>query len=129
MANSIEQVVYEYLTADTSFMANFTGVYWIETESVTYPYITYFLVDDNGSEAYLNKSDQGEARIQFDLWDSDKIRGGRLKTTLREKVRALNETRGGYSVTAIGINEQTIPRESQSSPFHFVVDGVIRWRK
>ena len=134
MADSVEEVVYSYLTADASFLANFTGVYWVEApEGTAYPYITYLLVDDNGNEEYLKKDDQGDARVQFDLWTapthSGAISGAKLRTTLREKVKAFNETRGGYSLTTIGITEQTIPRESESAPFHFVVDGIIRWRK
>ena len=132
MADSVEQVVYENLTADSTFMAFYTGVYWQEVDknkTPTEPYIVFWLVDDNGSETRLNKAYQGEARIQFDLWDNNKIRGARLRTTLREKVRNLSNTAGGYTIMTTGITEQTIQRLSETDPFHFVVDGIIKWNK
>ena len=134
MADSIEEVVYTYLTGDSTFMALITGgVYWVDTDNVTpaagKPYVVYWLVDDAGFETRLNKNEQGEARIQFDLWDTNKIRGARLHTALTKKVRALNETSGGYTVLTTGITKQTIQRESQTDPFHFIVDGIIKWNK
>jgi hypothetical protein len=129
MADSVEQVVYEYLTADSSFMGNFTGVYWVEAETETTPYITFWLVTDAGTSTRLGKVYQGEARIQFDLWDENKIRGARLRTELLEKVERMSEERGGYHVMVTGTTSQTIPRESHASPHHFVVDGVIKWEK
>jgi len=135
MADSVEEVVYDYLTTDSTFMANFTGVFWqlaTEKEAVS-PYIVFWLVDDPGIETRLNKAYQGEARIQFDLWmgssKSDKIKGARLRTALREKVRDLNEVSGGYFVMTTGITEQTIQRQSTTDAYHFVVDGIIKWNK
>jgi len=131
MADSIEQVVYEYLTTDSTFMADFSGVYWMDaTEAeATAPYIVFWLVDDPGFETKLNTQYQGEARIQFDLWDTNKIRGAMLRTALREKVRDLSETTGGYYVMTTGINEQMLKRESATDPYHFIVDGIIKWNK
>ena len=129
MADSIEEVVYNYLTTDSVFMANFSGVYWQEADASVAPYIVFWLVDDPGFETRLNKLQQGEARIQFDLWDTSKIRGARLHTALTTKVRSLNETTGGYTVITTGITKQTIQRESTTDPYHFVVDGIIKWNK
>ena len=131
MADSVEEVVYNYLTTDSTFMANFSGVYWseaTEAEAVS-PYIVFWLVDDVGIETRLNKAYQGEARIQFDLWDTDKIRGARLRTVLRKQVRDLNESSGGYRIFTTGITEQTIQRESTTDPHHFIVDGIIKWNE
>ena len=130
MANSVEQAVGENLTNDTTFMANFSAVYWQEVSKgvkPTVPYIVFWKVDDPGIETRLNKAYQGEARIQFDLWDTNKIRGGRLSTVLRKQVRDLNEISGGYQVMATGITEQTIQRQSTTDPLHFIVDGIIKW--
>ncbi len=132
MADSVEQVIYENLTNDSVFTAFYTGVYWQEVDKnviPTEPYIVFWLVDDIGSETRLNKASQGEARIQFDLWDSDKIRGARLRTTLREKVRNLSDISGGYAIMTTGITEQTIQRASTTDLYHFVVDGIIKWNK
>ena len=129
MADSIEEVVYTFLTGDSTFLAKFTGVYWQEADASVSPYIVYWLVDDAGIESRLNKAEQGEARIQFDLWDTNKIRGARLHTALTKKVRELNETSGGYAVITNGITKQTIQRESTTDPFHFIVDGIIKWNK
>lgn len=129
MADSVEQVVYEYLAGDTSFMSDFTGVYWLDADSPSVPYINFWLVTDSGDETMLNKNSQGSARIQFDLWDSNKIRGARLRTKLAEKVRVLNEESGGYHVMTEGIMAQTIPRQSETDLYHFVIDGTIKWNK
>lgn len=134
MSDSIEQVIYDYLNADTTFKANFSGIYWMEAPtSITYPYIVFWLVDDNGAETLLNTTDAGEARIQFDLWDNSKAtgknRGRRLRTVLRTKVKELAETRGGYYVQTIGINMITMQRESASDPHHYIVDGIVKWSK
>jgi hypothetical protein len=115
-------------------MAKITGgVYWQDTDQITpdagKPYIVFWLVSDPGFETRLNKNEQGEARIQFDLWDASKIRGARLHTALTTKVRALNETTGGYTVLTTGITKQTIQRESTTDPYHFIVDGIIKWNK
>ncbi len=129
MANSVEQVVYDYLTGDVTFMANFSAVYWIEADAKTMPYIVFWLVSDNGAETELNKSSQGESRIQFDLWIKNKIKGAELRTLIANKVRALSQTSGGYYVRTDGINETTIQRASGTDPFHFVVDGIIKWSR
>ena len=130
MADSVEQVIYTYLTGDSVFMALFTGgVFWQEADTSVSPYIVYWLVDDSGSETRLNKAEQGEARIQFDLWDTNKIRGAKLHTALTTKVRALSDISGGYSVITTGITKQTLQRESTTDPYHFIVDGIIKWNK
>jgi len=132
MADSVEQVVFENLTGDTTFMANYTGVYWLQVDknvTPTEPYIVFWLVDDIGIETRLNKAYQGEARIQFDLWDKNKIRGARLRTTLRKKVRTIDEIAGGYRISTSNITEQTIQRLSNTDPYHFVVDGIIKWNE
>ena len=134
MADSIEEVVRDYLNADATFKAKFTRIDYLESPTGTaLPYINYWLVDDNGRDTVLNHLQQGEARIQFDLWCSaDKnglIKGTRLRRDIAVKVKAMSESRGGYYIVTTGITEQTIPRESGSDPFHFVVDGILRWRK
>lgn len=129
MANSVEEVVYDYLTGDVTFMANFSAVYWIEADEKTDPYIVFWLVSDNGAETELNKSAQGESRIQFDLWIKNKIKGAELRTLIADKVRALSQTLGGYYVRTDGINETTVQRASGTDPFHFVVDGIIKWSR
>ena len=132
MANSVEQAVGENLTNDSTFMANFTDVYWQEVtknKTPTVPYIVFWRVDDPGIETRLNKSYQGEARIQFDLWDTNKNRGARLQTILRRKVRNIDSIAGGYRISAIGITEQTIQRASNTDPYHFIVDGIIKWNE
>lgn len=129
MADSIEQVIHEYLTNDSTFMANFEAVYWLEATGTAYPYIVYWMVDDNGNKAQIGAVTQGEARVQFDLWDDNKIRGSRLKNVLLEKVEKMNESSGGYHVTTIGSNQQSLQKESSVDPYHFVVDGIVRWKK
>jgi len=130
MADNVEQVIYTYLTTDSTFMANFSRVDYMESpEGTVAPYINFWLVDDTGNEAILNKEDQGQARIQFDLWDSDRIRGTRLREILSRKVKALSESLEGYHVMVTGITKQTIPRASGTDPYHFVVDGVVEWYK
>jgi len=129
-ADSIEQVIYQYLDADSTFKAKFTGIYWQDAPKETKPpFINFWMVDDNGSETLLNAISQGEARIQFDLWDPNKIRGVKLRTALRNKIRDLNEVRSGFHVMTNGITEQTLQRQSTTEPFHFIVDGIIKWNK
>lgn len=134
MADNVEQVVYTYLTTDSTFMANFTGVYYMTTpKAAVEPYINFWLVDDTGFDNILNKDEQGQARIQFDLWDkatdSGRIRGTRLREVLSKKIRALSQSLSGYHVTVTGSTKQTIPRASETDPYHFVVDGIIEWYK
>ena len=130
MADNVEQVVYLYLTTDSSFMANFTRVDYLETpDGTAEPYINYWLVDDTGNDTILNKVEQGQARIQFDLWDSNLIRGTRLREVLSRKIRELNESLEGYHLMITGSTKQTIPRSSGTDPYHFVVDGIIEWYK
>lgn len=130
MADSVEEIIYSYLTNDSSFMSDFTAVHWIEApEGVAYPYINYWLVTDTGEKTYLGKIRQGQASIQFDLWDDNRIRGARLRAKLREKVDDLNEILDGFSVRTIGITEQTLQRASGTDPYHFVVDGLIQWQE
>ncbi len=129
MSDSVEEVVYNYLTTDSTFMGFYSGVYWQEADATTVPYIVFWLVDDAGIETRLNKAYQGEARIQFDLWDTNKIRGARLQTKLRQKVRDLSEVSGGYVVMTEGVTTQTIQRQSATGSFHFVVDGIIKWHE
>jgi hypothetical protein len=129
MADSIEEVVYQYLTADTSFMSNFTGVYWQESDTKTEPYINFWLVTDSGTQVRLGIEQQGDALIQFDLWDNNKFRGARLRTVLAEKVKALMGVVDDYHVMTTSITEQNILRSSGTDLYHFVVDGNIRWVK
>ena len=129
IADSVEQVVYNYLQADSTFKNYFNGIYWVEADADTIPYLVFWMVDDAGINTLLNKVQQGEARIQFDLWDTSKIRGARLRTKVAEKVKAMNEYRDGYHIIVTGITEQTIQRASDTDPFHFIVDGIVKWSK
>ena len=132
MADSVEQAIGENLTGDTGFMANFSAVYWQEVSkdvTATEPYIVFWKVDDPGIETELNTPYQGEARIQFDLWDDNKIRGARLETVLRKKIRNIDDIAGGYRISTNSITEQTIQRASNTDPYHFVVDGIIKWNE
>ena len=36
MADSVEEVVYDYLTTDSTFMAFFSGVYWIQATALDF---------------------------------------------------------------------------------------------
>ena len=132
MANSVEEAVYNFLKADTTISAQFDDVYWAEASDDTYPYIVFWLIDDNGADNVLNKRNQGEARIQFDIWDdatpSGMARGVRLRGVLADKVKDMNFVTSGYTLITTGITEQTIKRESATEPHHFVVDGIIQWR-
>ena len=134
MADNIEEVVYDILTGDAAFMANFSGVYTQEApKAAVPPYIVFWLVDDTGVGTNLNTCSQGEARIQFDLWatptTSGKNKGRKLRTTLRNKVNGISEISGGYYIRADGVTEQTILRASGTDLFHYVVDGVFKWNK
>jgi len=129
MADSVEEIVYTWLQADTDLTTAFSGMYWMEADSKTYPYLNFWLVDDNGSKRNLGKSKQGEARIQFDIWDNNKIRGVSNRALLREKIDDISKVIDGFHVVTVGVAEQTIPRESGTDPYHFVVDGIIQWRE
>jgi len=129
VADSVEEVVYTWLQAETELTTAFSGMYWMEAQDTTYPYLVYWLVDDNGNKAWINGRKQGEARIQLDVWDSNRIRGIRNRALVREKVDDLAEVVAGFLLTTIGVSEQTIPRESATDPYHFVVDCVIRWKE
>jgi hypothetical protein len=125
----LEEIVYEYLTADATFSARFDSIYWMEApDTAAYPFLVLWQVDDAGVKTHLHTGGQGEARIQLDVWDSDKARGVRNRTKTREKIEALNETRDGYTVWTVGYSEQTVPRDSAAAPHHYVVDAVIHWR-
>jgi hypothetical protein len=124
---NVEQLMYEYLTSDATFMANFTAVHYLDHDAdIEPPYITFRLVSDSGDHVKLDAI-QGEALVQFDVWDSNKIRGARLRGVVAEKIRKVNETGTGYHIIAMGITEQTIPRMSGTDLYHYVVDGRIRW--
>lgn len=130
MADSVEKAIYDYIIADTAFMDNLTGVYILETpEGAATPYVNFWLVSDPGIKTELGYIRQGEARIQFDLWDSNNIRGTRIRGLLKELVEELNGVVSGYHLMATGTTEQTIPRLSATDPYHYVVDGIVRWRK
>ena len=129
MADSIEQVIYTWLQADSDLTSAFAGMYWMDADAQIYPYLVYWLVDDTGTKSKLNKRNQGEARIQFDIWDDNRIRGVRNRALVKEKVDDISETVDGFELTTIGITEQTIIRESATDPYHFIVDGIIQWRE
>jgi len=134
MADSVEEVLYDYVTSDTAFMAIVTGVYNMEAPADTSePYVVMWLVSDPGTDTVLNAEEQGEARMQFDLWDTGDrnglIRGTRIRGNLRKLLKKLSKVVSGYHVMVTGTTEQTIPRQSGTDPYHFVVDGVCRWRK
>ena len=130
MADSVEEAVRTYLTDDSTFSAKFEGIYWYEAGSATYPYLVYWQISDAGTQTYIDRSRQGESRIQFDIWDSDRIRGVRLRADVADKLDALNTTVDEFTLYTVSIGENTVPREkSGQGPYHFVVDAIIRWSK
>jgi hypothetical protein len=129
VADSVEEAIRTYLTNDATFTAKFEGVYWYEADSTTYPYIVFWQVDDAGTQSYIDRTRQGEARIQFDVWDSNKFRGVRLRSDVREKIEDLNETVGGYMLRTVSVNETTVQRQDGQAPYHFIADAVIAWHK
>src|SRR6056297_1782960 len=128
MANSVEEAVYNLLASDTELMAAVDAVYWGYSTGTTYPYIVFWLVDDTGVDSLLGYRRQGESRIQFDIWDeptpSGMARGVRVRSLLADKIRNISKTQSGYHLMTTGNTEQTIRRESDTEPHHFVVDGV-----
>lgn len=130
MADSIEEVIQDYLTDDAVYNAKFSGIWHIEApEGSAYPYVVIHQIDDPGDKRRLNKKRQGMARIQCDVWDNNRIRGTRLRTETKEILEDLNVTTGGYNVVCVGTNEVTVPRPDVQEPYHFVVDAVIQWNK
>lgn len=129
-ANSVEEAIYDYITADTAFMANIKRLDLLETpDGTAMPYVNFWLVSDPGIKTELGYIRQGEARFQFDLWDSNNIRGTKIRRLLKELVEEMNGVKSGYHLMTTGTTEQTIPRTSGTDPFHYVVDGIVRWRK
>ena len=126
MANSVEEAVYEHLQSDSTFMGKFGGIAWYEG-TFSYPYITFFQVDDPGTKTYLNTARQGEARLQFDVWDDNKGRGALRRTEVREKIEDMNTTSGGYTLYTVNTNEATVQRQDVTDPWHYVVDAIVRW--
>jgi hypothetical protein len=130
VADSLEEVIHEYLNANVS--GDYNGIYWVEADDTTYDYLVFWQVDDAGTKTYLGVDDQGEARVQFDIWceptHNGRVRGVRKRTALRQSLESMKETRSGYSVYVTGISETTVQRSAASEPYHFVVDAVVNWR-
>lgn len=129
MANSVEEIVYEYLTADTDITDNME-VYWLEApSSKSLPYVVLWQVTDPLEKLLLNKQEQGVARIQHDLYDNSAARGVAGRKRLRKKLERVNETRDGYTLYCESATEQTLQRERGEEAYQFVVDAVLRWHE
>ena len=126
---SVERVLHEYIDSDSTLMASFPGgIHYAEVqEDAEYPYLVYWLISDPG-DTYMTKS-QGLARVQIDIWDTDKIRGVRLRDMVRKKLLEMNVVAHGYAVTVMETTTQTIQRISKSGPYHYVVDGILKWQE
>jgi predicted transcriptional regulator len=129
VADSVEEAVYSYLTSDSTFADKWESIDWLETKETAYPRLVFWQVTDAGTQTYIDRNRQGEARIQFDIWDSNKARGVRLRADTRAKVEDLNETISGITMHTDSLDEQTLQRDNTENPWHFVVDAVIIWHK
>lgn len=129
MANSIEEAYYTWLNTQTN-ITTLAPVYWIEADAGDdTPYIVFWLVDDAGTDQYIKYKKQGVARVQNDIWHRDRALGALIRTRLRDALRDMHETVGGYDMYVEATTEQTLPRVASGEPYHFIVDAVIRWRQ
>ena len=124
-ATSVEEALYTLLTSDSAFTAAVGGLYWRHApEGTEAPFVVYWQVDDPRAKEMLCYYG-GEARVQFDVYDTDAGRG--LESTQRviEKVREFRGLNSGLRMHGAVANVLTQP--NAGGLLHKSVDVIIRY--
>lgn len=125
-ATSVEEAVYNLLTADTTFVAAVTAVYWRSAPAGTnLPYITFDQVDDPHTKELLSYYG-GEARLQFNVFAESAMTGITMAQELVEKTRSIRGLQNGLQLTGRVVNSITQP-PNVDGIFHRTVDVIVRY--
>jgi len=125
---SVERALFEYLREDTKFIEDIGGVYWLDVPSgAKPPYLVFFQVDDPNDKIFL-VSYGGQARVQVNLYHTDKYKIADNRSVVKDKLREFRESRGGVKVRNVEIaNDFTQEPSTDDTLYRGVVDAIINW--
>jgi hypothetical protein len=123
---SVEELLYNILTADTAFTTQSGGIYWRQAPSgASLPYIVYFQVDDPRTKELLAFYG-GEARIQFSIFDADASNALTTSAQLIDKVKELRGLQSGLRIRGTVANVLTQPANLDGI-YHRTVDVIVHY--
>lgn len=123
---TVEQLIYNLLTADSAFVAQSGGVYWRQAPAgASLPYVTYFQVDDPRTKEMLSHYG-GEARIQFSVFDESASNGLTTSAQLIDLVKTFRGLQSGLRIHGQTVNVLTQPANVDGI-YHRTVDVIVRY--
>jgi hypothetical protein len=125
-ATSVEETIYTILTTDATFMTAIGGsLYWRHAPvGATVPYVVFWQVDDPRPKERLCVYG-GEARLQFNCYDTDAAAVVTASQTVVEKAREIRGTTNGLRLHAAVANVLTLPNVDDVA--HRAVDWIVRY--
>ena len=125
---SVEKALFEYLREDTNFTNAVGDVFWLEApKGATAPYLVFYQIDDPNDKVFF-VSYGGQARVQVNLYDTDKFKIVDNRSVVKTKLREFRESKGGISVRNVVIsNDFSQTPSTDDTVYRGVVDAVIHW--
>src|SRR6056297_882423 len=125
-ATSVEEAVYNLLTADAAFVTAVSNVYWRSAPSgATLPYVTFDQVDDPHTKELLAYYG-GEARLQFNVFSESPSTGLEMSQRVVEKARDIRGIQDGLRLHGRVVNSLTQPANVDGI-FHRTIDVIVRY--
>jgi hypothetical protein len=94
-ASNIEQALHSHFTTSTSVHDEVADrIYWLEApQKATFPYVSYFLVDDPHEPFAFKNSSSGNPRFQVNVYTkNDKYEALRIGNKVRDEVEKYSGT-------------------------------------
>lgn len=126
---SIIQAVYTEITSDAGIMSilNDRFYYFDVPEGIQAPYTRMWLVDDPRDRSSVCQDKGGLARIQFDIFEVDKITGVDVRESLLDFLLTLRKASGEVTITDVTIGRTTDDPINQDGVYHFLMDALFRY--
>lgn len=126
---SIIEAVYTEITSDAGIMSilNDRFYYFDVPEGQQAPYTRMWLVDDPRDRSSVCQDKGGLARIQFDIYETDKIVAVDTRESLIDFVLTLRKASGAVTISDVTINRSADDPINESGVYHVLFDALFRY--
>ena len=129
-SNTIDQAIQSYVLGDTNITGSIgTRFYYVEAErDASYPYAVYFLVDDPHEPHSFNEKYSGQARVQINTYDDNRINVLNVSDKIRDRIHLYGGAMDGITVHSVKCSGSIVDRLSEQDIFRARFDALINYK-
>ena len=128
-SSTIEEAIrYKLVNTATVTTEVSTRIFWLEAiPNTTYPYLTYFTVDDPHDAWTLDKLDAGQVRIQVNVYDDNRFEALRISNVVREALDRYQGTVDSKVIERITCSGTITVKEADNRIFNATFDAMVHY--